>query len=82
MTRFALALIAFYRRRLSPKLPAMCRYTPTCSAYAEVAYRRYGFFWGSLLAGKRVMSCNPLGGHGHQPVPPRKDGKPDRSASG
>ena len=45
-----LALIAFYRTCISPLLPPACRYTPTCSQYAQEAIRKYGPFKGGWLA--------------------------------
>ena len=61
--------IQFYRKFISPILPASCRYTPTCSAYAMEAIKKHGPFKGSWLAIKRIGSCHPWGGHGHDPVP-------------
>ncbi|MFM9944990.1 MAG: membrane protein insertion efficiency factor YidD [Bacteroidia bacterium] len=62
-------LIWFYQKAISPWLPSSCRYTPTCSQYAKEALLKYGIFKGSWLAAKRIISCNPWGGHGHDPVP-------------
>ncbi|MGH7483813.1 MAG: membrane protein insertion efficiency factor YidD [Longimicrobiales bacterium] len=64
-----LLLIRLYRRGVSPLLPASCRYTPTCSAYAEEAIRRYGAARGGWLALRRVVRCHPFGGRGPDPVP-------------
>ncbi|MCY7423159.1 MAG: membrane protein insertion efficiency factor YidD [Chitinophagaceae bacterium] len=64
-----LLLIKIYQRVISPILGPQCRYTPTCSTYAEQALRKYGVFKGSWLAIKRIARCNPWGGHGHDPVP-------------
>ena len=64
-----LALIFIYKRVLSPHLHSACRYTPTCSQYAAEALRRHGLFKGSFLALKRILSCNPWGGSGYDPVP-------------
>ena len=50
-------------------LPPTCRYTPSCSAYAITALRRYGAAKGSWLAARRMARCHPFGGHGHDPVP-------------
>lgn len=36
-----------------------CRHSPTCSAYAIDVVRKRGAVIGSLLAIKRVLSCNP-----------------------
>jgi uncharacterized protein len=67
--RFLLVLIRFYRTGISPMLRPACRYTPTCSAYAEEAVRRYGALKGSWLAARRLLRCHPWGGTGHDPVP-------------
>ena len=66
---FMLALIAFYRTCISPLLPPACRYTPTCSQYAQEAIKKYGPFKGGWLALKRILRCNPWGGSGYDPVP-------------
>ena len=61
--------VRVYQTVISPWLPMACRYTPTCSQYAIEALRKYGPLKGGWLAAKRLVSCNPWGGHGHQPVP-------------
>ncbi len=62
-------LIKFYQYVLSPAIGPKCRYTPTCSNYALEAFRKYGPIKGLWLAIKRISSCHPWGGHGHDPVP-------------
>ena len=64
-----LALIAFYRTSISPLLPPTCRFTPTCSQYAQEAIRKYGPFKGGWLALRRILRCHPFGGSGYDPVP-------------
>lgn len=64
-----IGLIRFYQLAISPLLPASCRYTPTCSQYSIEAIKKYGSFKGSYLAFRRILRCNPWGGHGHDPVP-------------
>jgi len=61
--------IKVYQYAISPMLGASCRYTPTCSSYSIEALKKHGPFKGSYLAIKRILSCNPWGGHGHDPVP-------------
>ena len=61
--------VYLYRYSISPLLPASCRYTPTCSQYTVEAIMKYGIFKGGWLSIKRIVSCNPWGGHGHDPVP-------------
>ena len=50
-------------------LPPTCRFTPSCSAYAITALKRYGALKGSWLATRRLLRCHPWGGHGYDPVP-------------
>ncbi len=64
-----LILIRFYQIFISPLLGSNCRYTPTCSSYGMQAIRKYGPFKGGWLTLKRIASCNPWGGHGHDPLP-------------
>jgi len=47
----------------------MCRHVPTCSNYAIEAIDKYGAFRGTGLAIKRIISCNPFGSKGFDPVP-------------
>ncbi len=61
--------IKIYQFSISPMLSASCRYTPTCSAYSIQALKKHGPIKGSYLAIKRILSCNPWGGHGHDPIP-------------
>lgn len=60
-------LVRVYQLVLSPHLPATCRYTPSCSAYAIEALQRYGALKGTVLAAYRIARCNPWGGHGYDP---------------
>ena len=69
LSKVMLALIAFYRTCISPLTPPACRYTPTCSQYAQEAIRKYGPFRGGWLALKRILRCHPWGGSGYDPVP-------------
>ena len=53
------APIRFYQRAISPALPSRCKYHPSCSQYAVEAVRRYGVLRGIVLAGWRLLRCNP-----------------------
>jgi putative membrane protein insertion efficiency factor len=66
--RLALAPIVLYRRAISPALPRRCKYEPTCSAYAGQAIREYGILRGLVLAGWRLLRCNPFSHGGFDPV--------------
>ena len=70
MKTVLLAIIRFYRKRISPLFPPRCRYTPTCSRYAQEAIEKYGPWKGSFLAIKRIMRCHPFAkGDYYDPVP-------------
>ncbi|MDR0414788.1 MAG: membrane protein insertion efficiency factor YidD [Prevotellaceae bacterium] len=58
-----------YKRFISPLFPPACRYTPTCSEYAIEAFQKHGLLAGLFLTLKRLLSCNPWGGSGYDPVP-------------
>ena len=69
MTRFVLAAIRFYQRRISPHTMPACRFQPTCSHYAYTAIQRFGLCKGGRLALWRILRCNPFCKGGHDPVP-------------
>ena len=69
MNAVMIGLIKLYQMTLSPLIGRSCRYTPTCSNYGLEAIRKYGPFKGGWLTLKRIVSCNPWGGSGYDPVP-------------
>ncbi len=81
----ALALIWVYRTCISPIKPPTCRFTPTCSAYAWQAIRRFGAFRGGWLALRRILRCHPFyRGPLIDPVPERRplERKPAKTGGG
>lgn len=72
MARALMLPIVFYRRFISPLLGPVCRYQPTCSAYALEALRVHGALRGGWLTMRRIGRCHPFRPGGHDPVPPRK----------
>ena len=68
MRALVLAPIRFYQRFISPALPRRCKYLPTCSDYAVQAVRTYGPLRGLVLAGWRLLRCNPWSDGGYDPV--------------
>ena len=55
----AMGAIRLYRLLLSPLFGGRCKYHPSCSQYALDAYRDFGFLKGTVLAGWRLLRCNP-----------------------
>lgn len=64
--------VKVYQWFISPLLGPRCRYQPTCSHYMIQAIEEWGPIKGIWLGLKRIGSCHPWGGHGHDPVPKRK----------
>jgi len=62
------APIRLYQRVISPALPRHCKYEPTCSRYTVQAIERYGILRGLVLAGWRLLRCNPWSHGGFDPV--------------
>jgi uncharacterized protein len=69
LKRALIGAIRFYRKGISPLKPPVCRFEPTCSAYALEAVERYGAARGSWLAVRRILRCHPFCKGGCDPVP-------------
>lgn len=61
--------LRFYKKVISPFLPPMCRFHPSCSVYAMGAIAVHGPFKGTWLAARRVTRCHPFNPGGFDPVP-------------
>jgi putative membrane protein insertion efficiency factor len=66
-------IVAIYRAAISPVIHALngpaCRFEPSCSEYARDAIATHGMIRGGAMAIWRIARCNPVGGHGFDPVP-------------
>jgi putative membrane protein insertion efficiency factor len=67
-----IAPIRAYQRFVSPAFAPRCRYYPTCSEYAVQSIRELGPIRGSILAGWRLLRCNPFSHGGIDEISDRK----------
>lgn len=75
--RTALVLaIRGYQRLVSPVFGERCRYYPSCSEYAAQAILRFGILRGLVLAGWRLLRCNPWSPGGFDPIDDQRLFKP------
>lgn len=72
LSKILIGLVRLYQMTLSPWLGRNCRYTPSCSQYMIGAIQIHGPFRGVWLGVRRLLRCNPFGGWGYDPVPPKK----------
>ena len=71
MTAVLVLLLRGYRYAISPLYGQVCRYYPSCSAYALEAVQTHGSIKGSWLAARRVGRCHPWAAGGVDHVPPK-----------
>lgn len=78
-----IGLLRAYRLLISPLYGQVCRFHPSCSAYALEAVREHGSIKGSWLACRRLLRCHPWAAGGYDPVPlrsPRVSAGPTQSS--
>ena len=81
MKYLLIGLVKAYRLLISPLYGQVCRYHPSCSAYALEAVTVHGAVRGSLLGLRRITRCHPWAAGGYDPVPPRADSAADSPAT-
>lgn len=73
--RLVQAPVHAYRYIISPLIGPVCRFQPTCSAYALEAIEKHGVSKGVWLTARRLARCHPVkwlgGSEGFDPVPER-----------
>lgn len=78
--RLLRALLAVYKYVFSPFLHALngpgggCKFQPSCSEFAVLAWQEHGALRGGWMACRRVLRCHPFSRGGFDPVPARPDG--------
>lgn len=73
--------IRLYQHLVSPLFGSRCKYYPSCSEYAAQSISRFGILRGLVLAGWRLLRCNPWSHGGLDPVEDQRLFRPRRSAS-
>ncbi|WP_308466752.1 membrane protein insertion efficiency factor YidD [Rathayibacter soli] len=61
-----------YRAVISPLYGDVCRYYPSCSAYALGAIQEHGVVIGVVLGVRRIIRCHPWASGGIDDVPLKK----------
>jgi putative membrane protein insertion efficiency factor len=74
-----IGLLRAYRLLISPLYGQVCRYHPTCSAYALEAVTVHGSVRGTWMAARRVARCHPWAAGGYDPVPAPRAARSARS---
>ena len=69
MKHVLIGLLKVYRLVVSPLYGNVCRYYPSCSAYALRSVEVHGAVRGTWLAGRRLLRCHPWTPGGYDPVP-------------
>lgn len=64
-----IVVLKLYRRVISPIYGQVCRFFPSCSAYALEAVTVHGAVKGSWFAARRIVRCHPWSAGGLDPVP-------------
>jgi uncharacterized protein len=68
MNSFFSGLFKIYRAAISPLLGNCCRFSPSCSHYAEEAFQKKGLAAGAFLSLSRLLKCHPFHPGGFDPV--------------
>ncbi len=64
------SVVYFYKWFISPMLPKVCKYFPSCSTYFLNSIKEFGPFKGFIIGSKRILRCSPFcHQHGYDPVP-------------
>ena len=80
--RVVVAPIKLYQKVVSPLTGQRCKYHPSCSEYAVQAVTKFGILRGLVLAGWRLLRCNPWSKGGFDPVEDQRLFRSRRKASG
>lgn len=68
-----IGMIQLYRHTISPWMPPICRFTPSCSQYFLEALQKKGLIKGTYLGVYRLLRCQPFCEGGYDPVDKEDD---------
>lgn len=77
-----IAPIKLYQKTVSPLTGQRCKYYPSCSEYAVQSITKFGILRGLVLAGWRLLRCNPFSRGGFDPVENQRLFRPRKPATG
>jgi putative membrane protein insertion efficiency factor len=69
MKYLIIGFLKIWRAVISPLYGDVCKFYPTCSAYALRAVQTHGALRGSWLTIRRLLHCHPWSLGGYDPVP-------------
>lgn len=72
ISRLFIWMVRQYQISISPLLPSVCKYRPSCSEYMIEAIREWGPIIGVFLGIFRLLRCNSFSKGGYDPVPVNK----------
>ena len=73
LTKLLKAAVIVYRLFFAQFFGGACRFSPTCSCYAQEALEKHKPSYALKLIVKRISKCHPLGPFGDDPVPEKKE---------
>ncbi|MCD6500689.1 membrane protein insertion efficiency factor YidD [bacterium] len=53
-------IIKIYQKYISPYSNRHCKFYPSCSEYAKLAFEKYGVFKGLIFSCRRILKCHPF----------------------
>ncbi|MGO1849943.1 membrane protein insertion efficiency factor YidD [Microbacterium sp.] len=77
-----IAFLIAYRATISRMYGDVCRYFPSCSAYAVGAVQQHGLVRGSVQALARIARCHPWAEGGVDDVRPHQNSRYDLTPRG
>ncbi len=66
--KLIIRIIKIYQKYISSYTMPRCKFYPTCSNYAILAYKKYGFTKATFLVIVRICKCNPFFKGGYDPL--------------